>query len=115
MALGRRAFLLGSAGLAAAGLTAARLLQRGPAVATADRGMVVGAFQQLNLRTQKPMFSLSIVDQQGNTFRDVALDFHFHGFAPDPLDPGRAALFQKKGPGACEVDLRAGRVVRPIE
>lgn len=45
----------------------------------------------------------------------IALDFLAHGFAPDPRGPHRAALFEKRGPGACLVDLRERAVVATIE
>lgn len=44
----------------------------------------------------------------------IAIPFLAHGIAIDPNDAARAVLFEKKGPGACVVDLRARTMVRTI-
>jgi len=53
-------------------------------------------------------------DAAGQRLQPIPLEFHFHGFAPHPKDHRRAILFEKQGPGACEVDLAAKTVVRPL-
>ena len=45
----------------------------------------------------------------------ITLPFLAHGIVVDPNDPARAAVFEKKGPGACLVDLRERVVLGPIE
>jgi hypothetical protein len=79
------------------------------------RGLVVGAFQTLEPASGKTRYSLSLVDEEGRLQRSLDLAFPFHGFSPDPTNVTRIALFQKKGSGACEIDLLAGKVLRPIE
>lgn len=44
----------------------------------------------------------------------IATEFLPHGVAFDPRDVCRAAIFEKKGPGACIVDLHRRQVVQPI-
>lgn len=44
----------------------------------------------------------------------ILLDFLAHGFAPHPKRAREAALFEKRGPGACYVDLVEGRVIQTI-
>lgn len=43
------------------------------------------------------------------------LTFLAHGFNIDPNDRTKAAVFEKKGPGAAYVDLAARKVIRPID
>lgn len=47
--------------------------------------------------------------------RPIAVPFYGHGVAFDPRDSGRALIFEKHGPGCCEVDLRRGRMVRQVD
>jgi hypothetical protein len=133
MGLTRRQLLVGAAG-AAAGAATFGLLRRlrlrapdssqtenqspssaAPVLAAKGRGLVVGAFQTLEPASGRTRYSLSLVDEEGRLARTLPLDFPFHGFAPDPTNVARVALFQKKGSGACEIDLVAGKVLRPIE
>lgn len=58
---------------------------------------------------------LDAVTGQTYTLHRLPLDFFGHGVVFDPRYPERAVVLQKKGEGACEVDLRAGTVLRPIE
>lgn len=44
----------------------------------------------------------------------VPTTFLPHGIALHPRDFGRVAVFEKHGPGACEVDLGARAVLRPV-
>jgi hypothetical protein len=59
-------------------------------------------------------FALVIADLDTHKKRTVPFTFFAHGFAIDPLDPKRVMVFEKKGPGCCEVDLVAGKVTRPV-
>ena len=45
----------------------------------------------------------------------IELDFFAHGVTPAPHAPERAVLFEKKGRGCCEVDLRSREMLRKIE
>ena len=44
----------------------------------------------------------------------MKMPFFGHGLAFDPRDSGRALVFEKHGPGCCEVDLRAGKIKRMV-
>ena len=115
MSLSRRQFFVGGAAAAAGlfGIWHFRAAWRKPTVA--DRTVIVGAFQTMDVASQKRVYSLSLVDSSGSLVRSIPLEFHGHGLALDPRSSARAVLFQKKGPGACELDLVSGRATRPIE
>jgi uncharacterized protein len=42
------------------------------------------------------------------------IDFLGHGFAPNPVKPHTAVVTEKHGPGCCEIDMLARRVLRKI-
>lgn len=50
-----------------------------------------------------------------NGVRRVTTDFFGHGVTPRPDKPWLAVVFEKKGPGCCEIDLRTGKVTRQIQ
>ena len=60
-------------------------------------------------------FVLSTVDIARAQRATAALDFFPHGIHLNPAETRRVAIFEKIGPGACEFDREANRVVRPIE
>jgi hypothetical protein len=66
------------------------------------------------IRAGKTLFVAAIADLASPAFTAFELPFFGHGVAFDPARPSRAMVFEKKGAGACEVDLVARRVVRPI-
>lgn len=78
------------------------------------RGHILGGGSYIADGTQR--FALAVVDLDAPAPEAelIPLGFLAHGIAIDPGDPTRAAVFEKKGPGACLVDLRARRVLRPI-
>ncbi|MCO4762004.1 MAG: DUF1513 domain-containing protein [Myxococcales bacterium] len=47
--------------------------------------------------------------------RRIPTSFYGHGLAFDPNQPSRALLFEKHGPGCCELDLRAMSVKRAVK
>ncbi len=113
----RRVFLLGgAAGTALGALMASSCRERVLASGrlAPPRGLVLGPGSVSAEGAQR--FHLSILDLHASAekIRQIPLDFMAHGVVCDPLDPARAILFEKRGKGACEVDLRAGRVVRPL-
>lgn len=55
------------------------------------------------------------LDADEPSLERIELDFLAHGFALHPKKPGQAALFEKRGPGACYVDLVERRVLSTIE
>jgi hypothetical protein len=86
-----------------------------PPSARGKAGLVIGPGRKAN-DVGEQTYHLSIVDLDSGdrTPRQIALDFFAHGVSPDPTNPKRACLFEKRGPGACEIDLEAGQVLRPI-
>ena len=54
------------------------------------------------------------LDSEGFCAGHIKVPFLGHGMAMNPNFPERAALFEKRGKGACEIDLKAGRVLRTI-
>lgn len=86
--------------------------------ATSQLGLIMGPGVNLRPDGSAAEF-ISIVDldavhDRSYTLYQIPLDFFGHGIVPDPINPERAVVFQKKGKGACEVDLKALEVVRPI-
>lgn len=78
------------------------------------KGMIVGAGRFLTTDTGQTTYVLCVFDLDGNRSRAIDMEFFGHGLAFHPQDRQRAVVFEKKGPGCCEVDLRTGRVVRAI-
>ena len=78
-------------------------------------GTVIGAgrFQA----SDKTTFIVSLVDldAKSSPMQNFPIDFFGHGIVFHPHDPVRAVVFEKKGKGACEVDLKRGVVLRTIE
>ncbi|MEM1035028.1 MAG: DUF1513 domain-containing protein [Myxococcota bacterium] len=62
-------------------------------------------------------FVLADMDLDAEAPRVALTDLWFlaHGFNVDPNDPTRAVVFEKKGPGAAYVDLRARTVLQKID
>lgn len=64
----------------------------------------------------KTEYALAVInlDVETPVAERVPLQFLAHGISFDPTDAQRAVVFEKKGPGACVIDLRSRRVVRSI-
>ena len=78
------------------------------------KGTLLGLGRFVTTGTGKMSFVLCLFDLDKDTSRTVPMDFFGHGLAQHPQDPRRGVIFEKKGPGCCEVDLAEGRVTRPI-
>jgi uncharacterized protein len=108
----RRSVLVG------AGATAVGLQLFGAACAkprpAKGKGTIIGPGRFVDTRTGQMSFVLCLFDLDQGGSRTVDMTFFGHGLAVHPREPWRAVMFEKKGPGACEVDLRAGRVLRPL-
>jgi uncharacterized protein len=78
------------------------------------RGAILGAGRFLTTDTGRMTHVLCVFDLDGDRSRAISTDFFGHGLAFHPTDRSRVVVFEKKGPGACEIDLSAGRVTRPI-
>jgi hypothetical protein len=68
----------------------------------------------MNTDTAKVSFVLCLFDLDHGRNDSIPCDFFGHGLAPHPIERRRAVLFEKRGPGCCEVDLLDRRVTRPI-
>lgn len=79
------------------------------------KGFVLGGGSYLSQGKQLFVLALIDLDAQTPCAETIPLSFLGHGFAFDPTDRFRVALFEKKGPGAALVDLRERRVLGPIE
>ena len=81
----------------------------------AQKGHLLGGGSYIAQGLQQ--FALAVIDLDAATPKAelIAIPFLAHGIAIDPGDPARAVLFEKKGPGACLVDLRTRALHRPIE
>lgn len=81
----------------------------------AQKGHLLGGGSYIAEGRQR--FALAVIDLDAAAPKAelIAIPFLAHGIAIDPGDPSRAVLFEKKGPGACLVDLRTRALVRPIE
>lgn len=82
--------------------------------AAGQKGFVFGGGAYL--RDGKTAYALSIVDLDADqpVATPLPVSFLVHGVVFDPTQPTRAALFEKKGPGACVVDLQTRSVTRTI-
>lgn len=80
----------------------------------AQKGHLLGGGSYIIQGAQQ--FALAVIDLDAAAPRAelIAIPFLAHGIAIDPGDPARAVLFEKKGPGACVVDLRARTLLGPI-
>lgn len=106
MTLDRRTFLTGTA-VAALG---SRWLRAAPS----RQGLLMGPSAGVKVATGEKVFGWELIDLDLAGRRSISLDFFAHGFAQDPHSPRRAMIFEKKGPGGCEVDLQERNLVRKI-
>lgn len=86
-----------------------------PSVEADDQGVLLGGGAKLDPRTGEMRHHLVRLPlRPGATPELVELSFLAHGLNPSPHDEGLLVLFEKRGPGACVVDLRAGEVVQVL-
>jgi hypothetical protein len=80
----------------------------------ADKGHIIGggAFDQQGDRH----YVVAVIDLDADepTPSLIPVTFLGHGVAFNPADPTKAAVFEKKGPGACYVDLATGELISTI-
>lgn len=79
-----------------------------------DEEIILGGGQYLDLDTQKVRQFLSIISLQSNQQNFIDTDFLPHGVHRNPQNISTMALFEKRGPGACEFDLQTQQVIRDI-
>lgn len=78
------------------------------------KGVVVGPTQYVDPRDGSVGYCFDILGLDDRSLRRIPMRFLGHGFTVDPKARRKAATFEKKGPGACLLDLEAGKVVMPI-
>ncbi len=78
------------------------------------KGWVLGGGGFVREGTTQHVLALVDLDAQSPKAELIPLSFLGHGISFDPTSRFRAAVFEKKGPGACLVDLRERAVTRPI-
>lgn len=79
------------------------------------KGTIIGAMKSLD-ENGATVFGLSVLnlDAPQPKAKVARLTFLAHGVSPNPVKPERAILFEKQGPGCCEIDLKTGRVLTTI-
>ncbi len=81
------------------------------------RGVLVGPMRYIDAKTGEMGYSLDILDLDRGVDKPVeriGLHFFGHGFSFHPRAPHEAAIFEKRGPGGCYVDLLEQKVLRRI-
>lgn len=78
------------------------------------KGCVLGGGGFVREGTTQHVLAIVNLDAESPKAELVPLSFLGHGISFDPTSRFRAAVFEKKGPGACLVDLRERAVIRPI-
>jgi hypothetical protein len=78
------------------------------------RGHIIGpgAYAQFG----EARFVVAVIDLDADEPQPQLIDIGFlgHGVSIDPSRPHEAAVFEKKGPGGCRIDLREGKMIEPI-
>lgn len=101
------------AGLVAGGATLALGDGALAAPSKSARGTILG-FGKGIAPDGNPLFIAAIADLDDRSLGLVDLDFFGHGFARHPTQTDRAIVFEKRGPGCCEIDLKQRKLVRKI-
>lgn len=108
----RRQVIVAMAGVAAASLLPTAAF--GKAKKT-RKGILIGGLKGLNANTRQLVFGLSLLNLDAPAQRrNIPLTFFAHGFTLDPRNPNRAIIFEKRGPGAAEVELSHAQFMRPM-
>jgi len=80
-------------------------------------GLILGCAQHKDIRRNNIFYNLCILDldAQGCPMSTIPMQFFGHGIVPDPANSELVSVFEKRGRGACEIDLKQGIVTRTIE
>lgn len=115
MKTNRRTLLLSSAAAGATGLFSLGLYKgyfSNEKENTLPTGMIFGGGQGLH-KGQKFHFLAAINLNLANpAVGHIPVSFLPHGLAFNPIDSKKVCLFEKKGPGACELDLATGKSIK---
>lgn len=77
-------------------------------------GALLGGSRLTHSTSGETRYFFDCVDLDTGARRRTPTHFFGHGVAVDPRRPTRALLTEKRGPGACEVELSTGRVLRRV-
>lgn len=80
----------------------------------ATRGHIIGGGAYKDKRKTKYVLAVVDLDTLQPKPELAEMSFLGHGISIDPAAPDHAAVFEKKGPGACYVDMKRRRVVQRI-
>jgi hypothetical protein len=80
------------------------------------KGVLVGPTKYADAKTGRTGFCLDVLDLDDGeaAVKRIPLSFFGHGFSFHPAAPEKAALFEKRGPGGCYLDLLTLSVLAPI-
>ncbi|MEM7207364.1 MAG: DUF1513 domain-containing protein [Pseudomonadota bacterium] len=82
----------------------------------ARSGLIIGGGQFIDPKfPQKKQYTLALADTNQPQPKLIDIPFLPHGVAFSKQTPNRMAVFEKIGPGACEVDIKKGEMLRVIE
>jgi hypothetical protein len=78
--------------------------------------MILGAGQYSQKDGGTNLYHISMIDLdvQDYPVALIPMDFFGHGITVDPENPEVISIFEKRGKGACEINLKAGAVTRTI-
>ena len=77
--------------------------------------IILGGGKYLDININSIRHVLSIVNLNDQSQELINTDFLPHGIHRNPAKMSTVALFEKKGPGACEFDLNTKKITRSIQ
>lgn len=77
-------------------------------------GFIIGGGQSMMGGEKVQYLALTDLSRPKEAPYFYRMNFMPHGLATHPQKPYLFSLFEKKGPGACELDLKSGKVLRTI-
>jgi hypothetical protein len=78
------------------------------------RGHIIGPGAFVQGGETRYVVAVIDLDADEPAARLIDIGFLGHGVSVDPSRPHEAAVFEKKGPGGCRIDLREGKLIAPI-
>ena len=80
-------------------------------------GLIIGAAFHADPKKDIKVFNLCVLDLDTPEIplTTIPMNFFGHGIVPDPANPELVSVFEKRGRGACEIDLKKSTVTRTIE
>ncbi len=73
--------------------------------------MILGGGQYVDLETRKTKYVFALYDFKKSFAEQIPINFFAHGISINPSSTNQLFLFQKKGPGAYEIDLKTRQVI----